>query len=45
MTTQVYLHDHIRLKEAALARVKPFKGPTGGLYKPRDRLLAFLDGL
>jgi len=44
-TTQVYLHAHLALKEAALAKVKPFKGQKGGRYKPGDRLLAFLDGL
>ena len=44
-TTQVYLHAHLALKEAALARVTPFAGQKGGRYKPGDRLLAFLDGL
>ena len=44
-TTQVYLHAHLALKEAALARVKPFPGQKVGRYKPGDRLLAFLDGL
>jgi site-specific recombinase XerD len=44
-TTQVYLHAHLALKEAALARVKPFSGQTSGRYRPRDRLLAFLDAL
>lgn len=44
-TTQVYLHAHLALKEAALAKVKPFKGRKGGRYKPGDRLLAFLDAL
>jgi integrase/recombinase XerD len=44
-TTQVYLHAHLALKEAALARIKPFNGQKGGRYKPGDRLLAFLDGL
>ena len=44
-TTQVYLHAHLALKEAALARVKPFNGRKGGRYKPGDRLLAFLDVL
>jgi integrase len=44
-TTQVYLHAHLALKEAALARVKSFNGQKGGRYKPGDRLLAFLDGL
>lgn len=44
-TTQGYLHAHLALKEAALAKVKPFNGQKGGRYKPGDRLLAFLDGL
>lgn len=44
-TTQVYLHAHLALKEAALAKVKPFNGQKGGRYKPGDRLLAFLDAL
>ena len=42
-TTQVYLHAHLALKEAALAKVKPFNGQKGARYKPSDRLLAFLD--
>lgn len=44
-TTQVYLHAHLGLKEAALAKVKPFNGQKGGRYQPRDRLLTFLDAL
>lgn len=44
-TTQVYLHAHLAFKEAALAKVKPFKGQKEGRYKPGDRLLAFLDAL
>jgi site-specific recombinase XerD len=44
-TTQIYLHAHLALKEAALAKVKPFNGQKGGRYQPRDRLLAFLDAL
>lgn len=44
-TTQVYLHAHLALKEAALARVKPFNGQKVGRYKAGDRLLAFLDAL
>src|SRR5437868_6111260 len=42
-TTQVYLHAHLALKEAALAKVKPFNGQKGRRFKPADRLLAFLD--
>jgi hypothetical protein len=41
----LYLHAHLALKEAALAKVKPFNGQKGGRYKPSDRLLAFLDAL
>lgn len=44
-TTQVYHHAHLALKEAGLARVKPFSAQKGELYNPGDRLLAFLDGL
>jgi len=44
-TTQVYLHAHLALKEAALAKVKPFSGQKVGRYEPGDRLLAFLDAL
>ena len=44
-TTQVYLHAHLALKEAALAKVKPFNGQKGGRYQPGDPLLAFLDAL
>lgn len=44
-TTQVYLHAHLALKEAALARIEPFNGQKRGRYKPGDRLLAFLDAL
>ena len=44
-TTQVYLHAHLALKEAALARIKPFDGQMAGRYKPADPLLAFLDAL
>jgi len=44
-TTQVYLHAHLALKEAALAKVKPFNGQKSERYLPGDRLLAFLDAL
>jgi hypothetical protein len=44
-TTHIYLHAHLSLKEAALAKVKPFNGQKIGSYKPGDRLLAFLDDL
>jgi integrase/recombinase XerD len=43
--TQVYLHAHLALKEAALAKLKPLNGRATGRYRPGDRLLAFLDAL
>jgi integrase/recombinase XerD len=44
-TTQVYLHAHIALKEAALARLEPYARGKPIRYRPGDRLLAFLDAL
>jgi hypothetical protein len=44
-TTQVYLHAHMALKEAALAKVPILKGRSKGRYRPPDRLLQFLHGL
>jgi integrase/recombinase XerD len=44
-TTQVYLHAHLALKEAALAKLHPLKGKTAGRFRPGDQLLAFLKGL
>jgi integrase/recombinase XerD len=44
-TTQVYLHAHLALKEAALAKLQPLHGNTKGRYRPRDQLLAFLNAL
>lgn len=44
-TTQVYLHAHIALKEAALAMVPAMKGRPNGRYRPPDRLLHFLHAL
>jgi site-specific recombinase XerD len=44
-TTQVYLHAHMALKEAALAKVKPIKGRAMHRYRPPDRLLHFLHAL
>jgi integrase/recombinase XerD len=43
-TTQVYLHASLQLKEQALAKTEPFAGQAGR-YRPKDSLLAFLDGL
>jgi site-specific recombinase XerD len=44
-TTQVYLHAHIALKTAALAKLQPFHSQHAARYEPEDRLLAFLDTL
>jgi integrase/recombinase XerD len=44
-TTQVYLHAHIDLKEAALAKLEPYARGKPIRYRPGDRLLAFLDAL
>ncbi|HEY3391866.1 MAG TPA: site-specific integrase [Lacipirellulaceae bacterium] len=44
-TTQTYLHAHMALKEAALAKVSPVNGKTPSRYRPGDRLLHFLDAL
>ena len=44
-TTQVYLHAHMALKEAALAKVPAMKGRPAGRYRPPDRLLQFLHAL
>lgn len=43
-TTQIYLHAHIGLKEAALAKTTPMGGKVGR-YRPGDRLLEFLSSL
>ena len=44
-TTQVYLHAHLALKEAALARLKPYRNERSTRYRPNDQLLAFLNAL
>jgi integrase/recombinase XerD len=44
-TTQIYLHAHLALKEAALAKLKPYNGRKRTRFKPSDRLLAFLEAL
>src|SRR5579864_1016915 len=44
-TTQTYLHAHLPLKEAALARLKPCQSRNRTRFRPNDRLLAFLDAL
>jgi len=43
-TTQMYLHADMRLKEEALARMKPL-GAQPRRFRPDDQLLAFLEGL
>jgi integrase/recombinase XerD len=44
-TTQTYLHAHLALKEAALAKLKPYEHSKGTRFRPSDRLLAFLEAL
>lgn len=44
-TTQAYLHAHIGLKEAALAKLEPYKHHKRLRLRPDDKVLAFLDAL
>lgn len=44
VTTQVYIHADMRIKEKALARVAAPELPPGR-FQPDDQLLSFLDGL
>lgn len=44
-TTQAYLHAHLALKEAALAKLKPYERGKRTRFRPNDRLLAFLEAL
>ncbi|QND44638.1 site-specific integrase (plasmid) [Rhizobium lusitanum] len=44
-TTLTYLHAHIALKEAALARVTPLEGRKASRFVPDDKLLSFLNAL
>jgi integrase/recombinase XerD len=44
-TTQTYLHAHLALKEAALAKLKPYNRGKPIRFRPGDRLLAFLQAL
>jgi integrase len=44
-TTQTYLHAHLALKEAALAKLKPYARGKRTRFQPNDRLLAFLEAL
>jgi integrase/recombinase XerD len=43
-TTQIYLHAHLALKEAALARITP-PNVRPGRFRADDQLLAFLSAL
>ncbi|MBA3672781.1 MAG: tyrosine-type recombinase/integrase [Gemmatimonadaceae bacterium] len=43
-TTQIYLHADMKLKERALGRADP-RGAAPTRFRPKDRLLAFLDSL
>jgi site-specific recombinase XerD len=44
-TTQVYLHAHIALKVAALAKLQPLSAHKEVRFEPEDQLLAFLNAL
>jgi site-specific recombinase XerD len=44
-TTQTYLHAHLALKEAALAKLKPYNRGKRIRFQANDRLLAFLEAL
>ena len=44
-TTQTYVHAHLALKEAALAKLKPYERGKRARFQPNDRLLAFLEAL
>ncbi|EYR84391.1 MULTISPECIES: tyrosine-type recombinase/integrase [Rhizobiaceae] len=44
-STQPYLHAHLAIKEAALAKVQPFEGTAYRRFKAGDALLSFLDQL
>ena len=44
-TTEIYLHAHMALKEAALAKVVPFNEHSALHYSPGDKLLNFLTSL
>ena len=43
-TTEIYLHANLAIKEKAIAKTAP-PGVRQTRYRPRDRLLAFLEGL
>ena len=43
-TTQIYLHAHLALKEAALTKTRPLIGKQAR-FRPGDKLLKFLTAL
>ena len=43
-TTQIYLHADMEIKKQAMDQTRPMDVPAG-VYRPGDRLLAFLDSL
>jgi integrase/recombinase XerD len=44
-TTQAYLHAHLALKEAALAKLKPYERDKRTRFRANDPLLDFLEAL
>jgi len=44
-TTQTYLHAHLALKQAALAKLEPYGHRKRSGFRPNDHLLAFLEAL
>lgn len=44
-TTLVYLHAHLALKTAVLAKLQPLQSQPAARFEPEDQLLAFLDAL
>jgi integrase/recombinase XerD len=44
-STQPYLHAHLAIKEAAIAKVDPFNDRPYQRFKADDKLLSFLDRL
>jgi integrase/recombinase XerD len=44
-TTQTYLHAHLALKEAALAKLRPLQQAKANRFRPSDRVLEFLNAL
>lgn len=44
-STQPYLHAHLAIKEAALAKIAPFGDQTHRRFKADDKLLSYLDNL